>query len=261
VNREIRRLRKVISQADAIVLSSYSAFEDFRAIAPEDCVPRARVLQFVSQPDTRLGSVGAAGTEVMERKYGFRGRYFYLPNQFWVHKNHSVVFEAVAELKSQGTEVLLICTGTLKDYRIRNSEYVDALRSYIRKESLGSDVLILGLIPYEDVLFLMRNCVAVINPSRFEGWSSTVEEARSIGKRVLLSNIPVHLEQNPAGARYFDPDDLPGLVSIMKEVWEAPDILEPSRQAEATIGLRERTLAYGERYIELVEEVQVGRVG
>ena len=45
-----------------------------------------------------------AGREI-ERKYGFRGIYFYLPNQFWVHKNHWVVLKAVASLKARGVEI------------------------------------------------------------------------------------------------------------------------------------------------------------
>jgi glycosyltransferase involved in cell wall biosynthesis len=213
----------------------------------------------VSQPDTRLSNADdVADKEAIELKYGFRGKYFYLPNQFWAHKNHWLVLKAVAELKSRGTEVLVICTGNLNDYRVRNTEYIDVLREFIVKESLEKNALILGLIPYEDVLYLMRNCLAVINPSRFEGWSSTVEEAKSIGKRVLLSNIAVHMEQNPSGARYFDPDDVAGLSAVMQEVWNGPEVPDSSYQRDAKMLLHERTVAYGEGYVKLVELIQSG---
>jgi glycosyltransferase involved in cell wall biosynthesis len=260
-NEEKRRLRKMISRADAIVLSSQAAYEDFRSIAQEESVARARVLQFVSQPDLRLNVVDDAVSKgTIERRYGFNGKYFYLPNQFWVHKNHWLVFKAVAELKARGTDVLIICTGNLTDFRIRNNEHVEALKRFITQQSLERNLLILGLIPYEDVLFLMRNCLAVINPSRFEGWSSTVEEAKSIGKRIVLSNIPVHLEQKPNGAQYFDPDDVAGLASILRQIWNDPITVDSGLQSKAAESLRERTLAYGEAYIELVEQVQSGRI-
>lgn len=253
---EIRRLRKFISRADAIVLSSNTAYKDFCAIAPADSVARGYVLPFVSQPDTRLTVVDdAASKEAIERKYRFSGRYLYLPNQFWAHKNHWSVFKAVAELKSRGIEILVICTGNLSDYRLRGTEYVDSLRRFIADHSLQGNVRILGLIPYDDVLFLMRNCVAVINPSRFEGWSSTVEEAKSIGKTVLLSNIPVHLEQNPQHARYFDPDDVPALCEIMLDVWNAPQTDVAQSYDEARRSLQERTIAYGEGYVKLVDQI------
>ena len=111
------------------------------------------------------------------------------------------------------------------------------------------------MIPYEDVLFMMRNCVAVINPSRFEGWSSTVEEAKSIGKRVLLSDIPVHREQNPNHALYFGPDDLPGVCSAILNVWNVDEVAPPEWQREAAGSLRERTRCFGEKYLRLVETV------
>jgi hypothetical protein len=104
----------------------------------------------------------------------------------------------------------------------------------------------------------MRNCLALINPSRFEGWSSTVEEAKSIGKRVLISNIAVHQEQNPQGARYFDPDDVAGLCSIMQDVWNLPEAPDSELQREAKSQLRKRTLAYGEGYVKLVETILSG---
>ena len=56
---------------------------------------------------------------------------------------------------------------------------------------------ILGVVPYNDLLSLMAYSIAVINPSKSEGWSSTVEQAKSYGKMILLSDLDVHLEQNP----------------------------------------------------------------
>ena len=48
------------------------------------------------------------------------------------------------------------------------------------------------------------NCIALINPSFFEGWSTTVEEAKSLGTKMILSNIKLHLEQ-AKNALFFDP--------------------------------------------------------
>jgi glycosyltransferase involved in cell wall biosynthesis len=260
VKKEVLRLRRLIEQADASILSSYAALEDFRSIAPKNCVSRARVLQFVSQPRVNLAAVDEEeAKQLIAGKYGVEGRYFYLPNQFWIHKNHWVVFKAVAQLKARGIEILVVCTGNLQDYRMRNTEYVDALSNFIVTHSLGDNIRILGLVPYEDVLLLMRGCSAVINPSRFEGWSSTVEEAKSLGKRVALSNIAVHREQAPSDALYFDPDDVSVLGSILEKWWHSsppPNLEFGSRQNPS---LRERTVAFGERYIDLVERVQAGR--
>ena len=48
---------------------------------------------------------------------------------------------------------------------------------------------------------------ALINPSRSEGWSTTVEEAKSFGVPMILSDIDVHREQTGGTARYFGAED------------------------------------------------------
>ena len=72
---------------------------------------------------------------------------------------------------------------------------------------MGESFRVLGSIPDHDLLGLMRNSVAILNPSLFEGWSTSVEEAKSLGKTVLLSDIAVHREQAPDLGVYFHPQD------------------------------------------------------
>ena len=68
---------------------------------------------------------------------------------------------------------------------------------------LEKNFIFLGVIPYKDVLGLMRAAVAVINPSVMEGWSTTVEEAKSLGLPLILSDIPVHREQATTVRRFL----------------------------------------------------------
>ena len=51
---------------------------------------------------------------------------------------------------------------------------------------------------------MQNECLALINPSYYEGWSTINEEARSKLKYIFLSNIKGHKEQNNYGAIYFD---------------------------------------------------------
>jgi len=66
----------------------------------------------------------------------------------------------------------------------------------------------------------MRHCVCLINPSLFEGWSTTVEEAKALGKHIILSDIPVHREQNPPRSDYFHAHDANALAQIMWRRWQ-----------------------------------------
>jgi len=154
---------------------------------------------------------------------------------------------------------VVVCSGNLRDYRVKDYDYVDGLMRFIEDGKLADNIKILGQIDYPDVLCLMRQSVSVINPSRFEGWSSTVEEARSIGQRILLSNIPVHLEQNPENARYFNPDDPLELADLMANQWSDGSIGVSEEQGRrAAAALRERTVAYGRAYERLAFAVNAG---
>ena len=80
-----------------------------------------------------------------------------------------------------------------------------------------------------------------------------------MGQRILLSNIPVHLEQNPENARYFNPDDPLELADLMANQWSDGSTGVVEEQAKrAAAALRERTVAYGRAYERLVSAVNDG---
>ena len=87
----------------------------------------------------------------------------------------------------------------------------------------------LGFVDHRHVYSLIRQSICVCNPSLFEGWSTPVEEAKSMGKSILLSKIFCSLEQSPPGATYFDRDfSERDLSEKLSEIWssneEGPDL-------------------------------------
>lgn len=257
VAKQSAHIDRLVAESDVVVVSSQDALKDLRAIVTPANAAKARVLEFVSQPARALGADVSRTT--LETKYGFTGRYFFLPNQFWRHKNHVVVFEAIAALKREGVEVLLLCTGWLRDPRFSKSEYVDSLQKIVSEHRLEANIRLLGSIDYSDVLALSRHAIAVLNPSLFEGWSSSVEEAKSIGKPVILSNLAVHIEQNPPGSRYFAPDDAAGLGAILREAWQTwPDEIDQATEEAAQADLKARTKLFGEKYLHIIQELTQG---
>lgn len=145
-------------------------------------------------------------------------RYFYLPNQYWTHKNHRVVIEALGILAQSGelSDIPpVILTGRTTDPR--DPELYD--RDMARAHDLKCEGHFrhLGLIPYADVFALNAGCLAMINPSRFEGWSTPVEEAKALGTPMLLSRIGLHQEQAP-DAHFFGLEDPQALADLIRHV-------------------------------------------
>lgn len=231
----------------ALVFSSHAARADFARFYGEAAIP-AYVIPFV--PLTHPVPAAAA-TEAFAR-YALPRAYFYVPNQFWVHKNHRIVIEAARRLGKAGLEVDLVFTGGTQDYR--DGGHYDGLKALAA--DLGSHARFLGIVPYADVLALMEGALAIINPSRFEGWSTTVEEARNLGKSILLSDIDVHREQAPPRAVYFNPDDADDLAARMRTAWTSMDASrEKTLRAQHTPDVMARRRAFGAAFEHAVLEV------
>ena len=188
-------------------------------------------------------------------RYHLPEKFVYLPNQFWRHKNHQLMFEAVKDLDQQGVPVSVVCTGYPSDYR--DAGYFASLWESLSRWGIRDRVIYLGLIPHDDVLSLIRQSACVVNPSRFEGWGISIDEARTVGKSVLLSDIPTHREQDPPKATYFDPASKDDLVAKLAAVWNnstaGPDH-ELERAARASLPGRLRS--YAERFVSIAIEAR-----
>ncbi len=241
---------KTLSESQSIIVSSQDAYQDCSAFAPE-FIDKVHILHFVSQPNPKVFALDVKYRDKLEDKYQFKGKFFYLPNQFWKHKNHMLVFQAVKLLKDQGIEVLILCSGLMSDYRY--PEYAKEIDMFVRGNYLENNIKLLGLIDYDDVYYFIRNSLAVINSSLFEGWSSTVEECKSIGKNMILSGIPIHKEQNPPDSLYFDPHDASELSEQLKQIWNRkvsiPNIDMEKRSKEQ---LDKRTIDFAYTYEDIV---------
>ena len=84
-----------------------------------------------------------------------------------------------------------------------DDSYGKEIIAEIKKLNINNQIFILGLIPKKDQFLLMRKSIAIIQPSLFEGWSTIVEESRSIGKNIILSDLGVHKEQNFSRSIFF----------------------------------------------------------
>jgi glycosyltransferase involved in cell wall biosynthesis len=239
--------RRQSARCDCVLLSSETAKADFTALFPEQA-HKAAVLRFVSSPQNIARGPSA---EELRQKYQFNGPFFLLPNQFWKHKNHRVAISALQILKQRGQAILILATGLASDSR--HPTYFDELMKLVEEGGVGEPFRVLGSIPDHDLLGLMRDSMAILNPSLFEGWSTSVEEAKSLGKTVLLSDIPVHREQAPDLGVYFHPQDAEDLAC---KLWSTLADYDPNidarNQEKAANRLPLRQVEFAESYQRIV---------
>lgn len=182
------QFQKIAREAGLLIINSRAAEADFKKFYPESQVT-TRVLSASPYPEDSWYS---GDPEETRRKYGLPERFILCSNQFWVHKNHLTLFQAVSLLKKAGCPVHLVCTGPTDDYRFPG--YFETLQSQIDALGIRENVSILGLIPREDQIQLLRRSLFVVQPSLFEGLSLVVQECRALGKAIILSDLDVHQE-------------------------------------------------------------------
>jgi glycosyltransferase involved in cell wall biosynthesis len=202
-------------KSSKIVVSSESAKKDLYKFFPTT-KSDVKVLSFTTFP---VADWYESNYEDILKTYALPQKFFLVSNQFWKHKNHVLVLTAMEILKKKDVFVNIVFTGKLEDNR--DKKYGDYLKDIICQAGLNPQVYLLGLIPKHHQIQIMRGSLAMIQPSLFEGWSTTVEDARSLGKKIALSNIPVHLEQNPPGAVFFEKENAEELAQILDNWWQS----------------------------------------
>lgn len=202
---------RIAYSKNTLVLSSESAKADFERLFPNYTCD-VFVLPFVSSLCKLTFSLPS---NVLE-KYSIKEPFFICSNQLWKHKNQVVVVNAIRELRKQGVKVLCLFTGKASDYR--NPDYPAYLTGLVEKYKLEDEIRFLGFIPREDQVALMQQSIAVVQPSLFEGWNTTIEDAKLFNKVIVASSIPVHKEQLKTKGQFFDVTDYKSLAKILKEL-------------------------------------------
>jgi glycosyltransferase involved in cell wall biosynthesis len=246
-----KRFDDIATYTNTIILSSQSAKNNFCEFFP-DQKHKIKVLPFATIPSPEWYEINP--TEVLE-KYKIPEKFFLISNQFWQHKNHITVFYALKLLSDRGIYPTVVCTGSLADHR--NKGYANEILETINKLGISKQVYLLGLIPKAHQIQLLRCSLAVIQPSLFEGWSTIVEEAKCFGKKIILSDILVHLEQNPHGGVFFQKDSPEQLSEILADLWgslkHGLDIEQESISREANIS---SVKEFANNFISIVIDAQ-----
>jgi glycosyltransferase involved in cell wall biosynthesis len=150
------------------------------------------------------------------KKYNLPKLYFMISNQFWLHKDHITAFKALALLENKNIHI--VCTGELNDYRSKT--YIKELFSLIEDLHLKNRIHFLGIIPKIEQIEIMKNCIALIQPTLFEGGpgGGSVYNAISIGKKCIVSNIKINKEILDDNVLFFKAKNYKNLSLKMEKI-------------------------------------------
>jgi glycosyltransferase involved in cell wall biosynthesis len=111
------------------------------------------------------------------------------------------------------------------------------------------------MIPTDHLYALLQSCTAMINPSMSEGWSTTVEEAKSAGTPMILSDLAVHREQAGGLATFFDPKRYEQLADVL-ENYTPLDCDDRAELAASAAGSSEAAVKrYAHDFLQVIAHV------
>ncbi|KSV62448.1 hypothetical protein N185_08530 [Sinorhizobium sp. GW3] len=167
----------------------------------------------------------------LKADYDISSPFFLVSNQWWLHKSIQTVFEALKILKNKGLSCQVVFTGRMQEPR--RPSYIDELHAMIPALGLEDHVRLLGYIPKRNQLELMKWATAVIQPTLFEGGpgGGSVYDAVSLGKRAIVTDLPVNRELPPNGLiAFFPPRSAAHLATLMEAALAAPHRAPPPEE-------------------------------
>jgi glycosyltransferase involved in cell wall biosynthesis len=177
------------------------------AISRRYGIDRERVLPMPFAPSPFLDSKRSLDIHEVLKKYGLVEGYFFYPSQFWAHKNHIRILEALLILNESGMPFTIVFAGGDQG----NREYIER---FVKQHNLNDQVRFLGFVAAEDMRGLYEGCKAVVMPTYFGPTNLPPLEAWMIGKPLIYSVQCGHQAGN--AAILIDPDNANELAAAMK---------------------------------------------
>ena len=153
----------------------------------------------------------------VKAKYQIVDEYIYYPAQFWSHKNHVYIIDAIAILKQQGINLIAIFSGS-------NKGNLDYILAYAEKLNVSELVKYIGFAPNDEIYSLYRNALAMVMPSYFGPTNIPPLEAFAIGTPVIYSDLDGLRDQVGDAALLCDLKNSNNLADHLKSILESANL-------------------------------------
>lgn len=202
--RRERHLKNFLSPAIAIVVDAEQSAD---AIHQRYGVDRDKLQPMPFAPNPAIIEEYSLDTSTVLTKYGLEAGYFFYPAQFWSHKNHVRILQALSLLRERGKSYRVVFAGGDQG----NLSYV---KSEIVRLGLGEQVRSLGFVPGQDMRGLFAGSRAVVMPSYFGPTNIPPLEAWTLDKPLIYTSW--FEAQAGEAAIYAHPDDAASLAAALQ---------------------------------------------
>jgi len=151
--------------------------------------------------------------ERVKKDFQLPKKYFFYPAQFWEHKNHNRLVQAIHSLKNRYPDIMFVFVGSQKNA-------YQATINLAKQLNVQQNIKVLGYVPDSVMAELYRGARAMIMPTFFGPTNIPPLEAIALGCPVATSDIYGMRQQLGNAALYFKPDSVTEIKSVMERLWQ-----------------------------------------
>ena len=135
--------------------------------------------------------------------------YIFYPAQFWAHKNHRLIIDALSYLrKSKGIDVYAVFCGS-------DCGNLSFVLDIAKKRGISDLIKYMGFVPDAEMNSYYRKSLALVMPTYFGPTNMPPLEAFSLGVPVVVSDLPGIRDQVGDAALLVSPHDSKGLAEVL----------------------------------------------
>jgi glycosyltransferase involved in cell wall biosynthesis len=209
-----------LRKADAVVVS----FEHIKNDLIKYFQVPENLIQIIPPDFTQLWIKDYLHTTPVDRQsLSLPSKYIFYPANYWPHKNHKRLIEAIALVKRDHPDIHLMLSG----YGTDNSE---ALNKQINDLRLNDSITLAGLVSTEILFAFYKYSHGVVVPTLYEAGSFPVIEAMQLGIPVICASttsLPETLNNNQL---LFDGYSTEQIAQKIAQLWSDESFVERAKQ-------------------------------
>ncbi|MDR1874824.1 MAG: glycosyltransferase family 4 protein [Synergistaceae bacterium] len=177
-------------------------------------------------------------------KYSIDLPFLFYPAQFWSHKNHIYILDALYRLRSRDITIAAVFVGN--DFGNES-----CLKDRVQEMGLTEQVYFLGFVPRPELVAFYKKALALVMPTYFGPTNIPPLEAFYLGCPVCYPNLAGLREQVADGAFLMDLENPESLCDIVKILLFDKDRVEQKLIA----GAKQLELASEQNYINVLSRL------
>ena len=152
------------------------------------------------------------------KKYNLPEKFIFYPAQFWYHKNHTRLIEALKLIADKyQIKIPLVLVGSPKE------SYKNIVK-HIKNADLGKQITNLGYVADNEIVALYKKSIALVFPDLLGPTNIPPLEAIVLGTPVICSNVFSMPEQIGEAGLFFNPYDINDMAQKIYKVWTDNDL-------------------------------------